>query len=180
MNNRDLVLAANPTLTIAVRKLVSLLKLPSFDTKSTLGLDRASSVAGTTRPGRVQHTKDGLEQHLAPYALVSLVTTRFVHSLLTSALKTSVGAGDEQMKHPSSRPYARLITPPHVYLALHRDLLRERDPTKAVIARALAQLGTRTDINQQSGDGIEKLRCGGSNQVQTYGFVEEDCEIVQY
>lgn len=81
--DKDLVTLADPTLTIAVRALVSILKLPSFEMKDEM-MEAGAHRLRTT-------SKEEVERQLAPYAILSLVTGAFLRHLVSRALLTAPG-----------------------------------------------------------------------------------------
>ncbi|KAH7923356.1 hypothetical protein BV22DRAFT_1130736 [Leucogyrophana mollusca] len=123
---RDFISIAQPAMTLAVRRTVRVLGLPSF-TESTPGLLQLCSNTRTT-----------LETHLAPYSLLAASVESLVAVLVRRGL--DVAKHDVARALPEGRKKAksRLLTPSHIIRGLQSGITI--DPTQTAVLLSLARL----------------------------------------
>lgn len=141
--DRDLVHLADPLFTIAVRTLVTVLKLPHFDKVNVKEI-------GFGAPARSRVSKEEVERNWAPYALLSLATGSFLRHLVQTALTASETASRHLNGGPLMR--RRVVTPAHLFEGLHRDLAHGNVLTDFAVGCALARLGAGVHIKPEAVD----------------------------
>lgn len=122
-SDRDLLTAADPTMTLAIQRLAAALKLSCVPSASAAQDDLAASP-------KFSGTRSDVEADLAPYALLASATSVVVRHLVLGGLKAMSSARSTVAQRPiplksSDGPNA-LLTPSHIIRGL-LDSARQDD-----------------------------------------------------
>lgn len=157
LDPHQLVLTSEPQLTLSICKLVELLGLSTFSTSPSLSPPRRS--IGFHSPLReLGESMSQVEARLAPYALLSHLTRRFVRELVESALEVAnrdkmVASGvvtptmHKAEKRRSKKTHdtsTRLLTPTHILngvLAPEKERNPRQEKVNMAVFLCLARLG---------------------------------------
>jgi hypothetical protein len=113
---KNLLAVSDPTLTLAIRDVIIPLKLNTFITGSDLLGQRMFPLLA------LGANVTDVENHIAPYALLSIVTKAFIGTLVRDGLevanKDEVANRDEFGKDQGRKTKTRLLTPSHILRSL--------------------------------------------------------------
>jgi hypothetical protein len=109
LSPHDLVAASDPGVTLAIRDIVRALKLSSFN-----AIHEPSLVGDTEYPlAKLGATPEQVTEHLAPYALMSILTKSFIRMLIRCGLQ--VARHDADVATQGRRKVkTMLLTPSHI------------------------------------------------------------------
>lgn len=157
LDSHQLVLTSEPQLTLSICKLVDLLGLSTFSTSPSPSAPHRS--IGFHSPLReLGESMAQVEARLAPYALLSQLTKRFIRELVESALEVAnrdkmvasgvvtptMHKGEKRRSKKNHATTTRLLTPTHILngvLAREKERNHGQEKVNMAVFLCLARLG---------------------------------------